>query len=103
MIVSVYGLGYIGLPTSAILASKGIDVIGVDTNQNTVDIINNGEIHIIEPDLDILVRESVQNGLLKASIEPRKADVFIIAVPTPLDSKKEPDLSFIKSAYFGSP
>jgi UDP-N-acetyl-D-mannosaminuronic acid dehydrogenase len=98
MIISVIGLGYIGLPTAAILASTGIDVIGVDINQHTVDIINQGKIHIIEPKLDILVRESVVKGQLKAVIRPEKADVFIIAVPTPLKKGYKPDLSYIKSA-----
>ena len=97
MIISVLGLGYIGLPTAAILASKGVDVIGVDINQQTVDIINKGEIHIIEPELDILVSESVKNGRLRATRTPEKADVFIVAVPTPLKGNHEPDLSYIES------
>ena len=98
MIVSVIGLGYIGLPTAAILAYKGVNVIGVDTNQDAVDIINKGQIHIVEPELDILVRTAVNKGLLKAVTKPEKADIFIIAVPTPFKDKNKPDLSFIESA-----
>ena len=98
MIVSVIGLGYIGLPTAAILASRGVKVIGTDINQNVVDIINQGKIHIVEPDLDILVCQAVESGYLKAVIEPEKADVFMVAVPTPFKDNYEPDLSYIKSA-----
>ena len=98
MIVSVIGLGYIGLPTAAVLASKKVEVVGVDVNQNTVDIINQGKIHIVEPELDVLVREAVQNNYLKAVIEPEKADVFMVAVPTPFKGNHKPDLSYIKSA-----
>ena len=82
MIVSVIGLGYIGLPSAAVLASSGVMVIGVDVNQNTIDIINQGKIHIVEPELDILVQSAVQSGHLKATTEPQKANVFMIAVPT---------------------
>jgi UDP-N-acetyl-D-mannosaminuronic acid dehydrogenase len=98
VIVSVIGLGYIGLPTAAILASRGVNVIGVDVNQSAVDIINQGKIHIIEPALDILVREAVEKDQLKAVIEPEKADVFMVAVPTPFKGNYEPDLSYIESA-----
>ncbi len=98
MIVSVIGLGYIGLPTAAILASRGVDVIGVDVNQNAVDIINQGKIHIVEPELDILVREAVEKDQLKAVIKPEKVDVFMVAVPTPFKGNYKPDLSYIKSA-----
>ena len=98
MIVSVIGLGYIGLPTAAVLASSGVMVIGVDVNQNTIDIINQGKIHIIEPELDILVQSAVQSGYLKTTTEPEKADVFMIAVPTPFKCDHEPDLSYIESA-----
>ncbi len=98
MIVSVIGLGYIGLPTAAILTSKGVSVIGVDVNQNAVDIINKGEIHIVEPELDILVRKAVNKDLLKAVTTPKKADVFMVAVPTPFKGNYEPDLSYIESA-----
>jgi len=98
MIVAVIGLGYIGLPTAALIASKGVKVVGVDVNRHVVSIINQGKIHILEPDLDILVQSSVQSGNLRATTETEKADVFIIAVPTPLQGNHEPDLSYIKSA-----
>jgi len=91
-------LGYIGLPTAAVLAAKGVTVVGVDVNQNTVDIINQGKIHIVEPGLDILVHKAIQDNYLKAVTIPRKADVFLIAVPTPFKDNYEPDLSYIKSA-----
>ena len=98
MIVSIIGLGYIGLPTAAVLASKGVEVVGVDVNQYTVDIINQGKIHIVEPELDILVHKAVRDNYLKAVSEPEKADVFMVAVPTPFKDNYEPDLSYIKSA-----
>jgi len=98
VIVSVIGLGYIGLPTAAVLASSGVMVIGVDVNQNTLEIINQGKIHIVEPELDILVQSAVQSGYLKTTTEPEKADVFMIAVPTPFKCDHEPDLSYIESA-----
>lgn len=100
--VSVVGLGYIGLPTAAVIASRGINVIGLDVNQKAVDTINAGEIHIVEPDLDMIVHTAVTKGYLKAVIKPEPADAFLIAVPTPFknnDSKiPEPDLSYIKKA-----
>jgi len=96
--VSVIGLGYIGLPTAAIIASNGINVIGVDINKHTVETINKGEIHIVEHDLDIAVRNAVQTGMLKAIITPEPADAFIITVPTPLKKNHQPDLSYIKAA-----
>ena len=98
MIVSVVGLGYIGLPTAAVLASSSLNVIGLDLNQKTVDIINQGKIHIVEPELDVLVHSAVQSGYLKATTKPEKADVFIIAVPTPFKNNHKPDLSYIESA-----
>jgi UDP-N-acetyl-D-mannosaminuronic acid dehydrogenase len=98
MIVSVIGLGYIGLPTAAIIASRGVNVIGVDVNQNAVDIINQGKIHIIEPELDVLVRKVVEKNQLKAVVKLEKSDVFMVAVPTPFKGEYEPDLSYIKSA-----
>ncbi len=98
MIVSIIGLGYIGLPTAAVLASKGVNVVGVDIDQNIVDIINQGKIHIVEPGLNTLVKEVVSNGYLRAVIKPKKADVFMVAVPTPFKDDHEPDLSYIKSA-----
>jgi len=96
--VSVIGLGYIGLPTAAVLASRQVEVIGVDVNQHAVDTINKGEIHIVEPELDILVRAAVQIGHLRATTIPEKADAFMVAVPTPFKGDHEPDLSYIESA-----
>jgi UDP-N-acetyl-D-mannosaminuronic acid dehydrogenase len=96
--VSVIGLGYIGLPTAAIFASRRIKVIGVDVVQATVDTINAGEIHIIEPDLDILVQGAVASGYLRATTKPEVADAFLIAVPTPFKDGHEPDLSYIENA-----
>ena len=98
MNVAVIGLGYIGLPTAALIASKGIKVLGIDVNEDVVNTINRGKIHIIEPEIDVLVKSAVQNGNLRATATPDKADVFILAVPTPLQSNNEPDLSYIKSA-----
>ncbi|MCB1659592.1 MAG: UDP-N-acetyl-D-mannosamine dehydrogenase, partial [Pseudomonadales bacterium] len=96
--LSVIGLGYIGLPTAATFASRGIKVIGVDVNQRAVDTINRGEIHIIEPDLDTVVRQVVESGHLKATTVPQAADAFIVAVPTPFKEDKQPDLRYIESA-----
>ena len=98
MKVSVIGLGYIGLPTSALMASHGIEVVGVDVNQNIVDIVNQGKIHIVEPGLDILVRTSVEAGHLRATISLEKSDAFMIAVPTPFKGDHEPDLSYVELA-----
>ena len=96
--ISVIGLGYIGLPTAAIIASRGIDVIGVEICQHAVDTINQGKIHIVEPDLDIVVRSVVQTGKLKAITTPEAADAFMIAVPTPFKEEHLPDLSYIEAA-----
>jgi UDP-N-acetyl-D-mannosaminuronic acid dehydrogenase len=96
--VSVIGLGYIGLPTAAILASKGLEVTGTDTNNEVVEIINQGKVHIVEPKLDILVQSAIKSGKLIAKNSPNRADFFIIAVPTPLKEKLKPDLSYIKTA-----
>lgn len=97
--VSVIGLGYIGLPTAAVIASRGIEVIGVDVNQHAVDTINKGEIHIVEPDLDIVVRSAVMTGKLKATVTAEPADAFLVAVPTPFKGDNhEPDLSYIEAA-----
>ena len=98
MIISVIGLGYIGLPTAAILASSKVSVIGVDVNEKVVDTINKGEIHIIEPELDALVNSAVQNGNLRATTQPEKSDVFMLAVPTPFRANHKPDLSYIELA-----
>ena len=96
--ISVVGLGYIGLPTAAVFASRKKQVIGVDVNQNAVDIINRGQIHIVEPDLDMVVHAAVTEGYLRASTRPEPADAFLIAVPTPFKDDHEPDLSYIESA-----
>ena len=101
MIVSVIGLGYIGLPTAAVLASKGIKVIGVDINSDIVNTINDGNVHIVEPDLHALVKDSISNGNLTATTKYEKADVFIISVPTPLIEEQKPDINFVKSAAEG--
>jgi UDP-N-acetyl-D-mannosaminuronic acid dehydrogenase len=85
--VSVIGLGYIGLPSAAVLATRKVEVIGVDVNQHVVDTINRGEIHIVEPELDILVRAAVQTGNLRAVLKPEPADAFMVAVPTIVDPK----------------
>jgi len=96
--VGMVGLGYIGLPTAAIIASRGLQVIGIDVNQHTVDTINRGAVHIVEPDLDIVVRSVVTTGNLRATTQPEPADAFLVAVPTPFNDDRTPDLSFIKSA-----
>lgn len=96
--VCVMGLGYIGLPTASLLGTKGYQVTGIDVSQKVVDTINEGKIHIVEPDLDLLVKSAVNSGNLKASLEPCKADVFIIAVPTPFKKGYEPDLSYVEQA-----
>lgn len=97
--VCVVGLGYIGLPTAAMFASRQVDVIGVDINPETVDTINQGKVHIVEPDLDIVVRAVVADGKLRATTMPEEADAFIIAVPTPFKGDtRSPDLSYIEAA-----
>ena len=98
--VCVVGLGYIGLPTAAVIASSGCPVTGIDITQSVVDTINRGEIHIEEVDLDGLVRSAVQRGTLKASTQVQPADVFVIAVPTPFakDGNHTPDTSYVMNA-----
>jgi UDP-N-acetyl-D-mannosaminuronic acid dehydrogenase len=96
--VVMMGLGYIGLPTAALIASKGMSVLGVDINPSVVDTINKGDIHIVEPDLDGLVRHDVEKGLLKAALSPVASDVFLIAVPTPFKEDHEPDISYVETA-----
>lgn len=97
--VSVIGLGYIGLPTAAAFALHGAKVIGVDVNEYAVNTINEGKIHIVEPELDVAVQQCVTNGSLRASLMAEAADAFLIAVPTPFKGQDyEPDLSYIKSA-----
>lgn len=102
--ISVIGLGYIGLPTAAMFASRKKKVIGVDVNQHAVDTINQGKIHIVEPELDMLVHAAVTEGFLRATTTPEPADAFLIAVPTPFLPIKnvgnipKPDLKYIESA-----
>ncbi|CDN62119.1 UDP-N-acetyl-D-mannosamine dehydrogenase [Burkholderia cenocepacia] len=96
--VSVIGLGYIGLPTAAAFAARRKSVIGVDVSQHAVDTINRGEIHIVEPELDMLVHAAVTQGHLRATTTPEPADAFLIAVPTPFTDGNKPDLSYIEVA-----
>ena len=96
--VSVIGLGYIGLPTSAILATHGITVIGVDVNPQVVDTVNKGRIHIVEPELEAVVSGVVSTGRLRAVSQVEAADAFIIAVPTPFRDGHAPDLSYVEAA-----
>jgi len=96
--ICVIGLGYIGLPTSAILASRGFEVYGIDIKKEIVDTINRGKIHIVEPDLDMLVRSAVVSGKLKAFDKIKPADVFIICVPTPFKQGHKADLSYVIAA-----
>lgn len=96
--ISVIGLGYIGLPTAAVFASRGISVVGVDVNEAAVRTINQGRIHIVEPDLDMVVQAATTQGYLRATTVAEPADAFLIAVPTPFAQDHEPDLSFIKAA-----
>lgn len=96
--ISVIGLGYIGLPTAAVFASRKKHVIGVDVNQDAVDTINRGDIHIVEPDLDMVVHAAVKEGYLQATTTPVAADAFLVAVPTPFKGDHEPDLRYIEAA-----
>lgn len=100
-IVSVIGLGYIGLPTAALLASNGYKVVGADVNSYAVRTINEGKIHIVEPDLDEFVRSAVGNGMLQAFLEPQPGDVYMICVPTPFNDNSDiptPDVDYVISA-----
>jgi UDP-N-acetyl-D-mannosaminuronic acid dehydrogenase len=96
--VVMIGLGYIGLPTAALIAQSKIHVHGVDINPTVVETINAGKIHIVEPELDIAVANAVKGGYLKASISPVEANVYLIVVPTPFKAKNEPDISFVEAA-----
>ncbi|WP_312197195.1 UDP-N-acetyl-D-mannosamine dehydrogenase [Stutzerimonas chloritidismutans] len=96
--IAVVGLGYIGLPTAAVFASRKRRVIGIDVNTHAVETINRGEVHIVEPDLDMLVHAAVTEGYLRATTVAEPADAFLIAVPTPFNANHEPDLSYIESA-----
>ena len=99
--VCIIGLGYIGLPTAALLANTGYKVHGVDVNQHAVDVINQGKIHIVEPDLDTFVHSAVASGNLRAATQPAEADVFMICVPTPFvhddNPIPQPDLSYVEA------
>lgn len=99
--VVTIGLGYIGLPTSALIANNHIPVHGVDISQNVVDTINAGKIHIVEPDLDKAVANAVENGFLKADTKPVSADTYLIVVPTPFKGNHEPDISYVQAATEG--
>ena len=96
--ICVIGLGYIGLPTAATFAAHGIKVTGVDVNQHAVDMINQGKVHIVEPDLDALVKDVVEKGMLSAQTTLVEADAYIVAVPTPFKDDHEPDLKYIEMA-----
>ena len=96
--VCVVGLGYIGLPTAAVMASRGIEVVGLEVNPRAVEVVNNGHAHFVEPELDAVVQAVVASGKLRATTTPEPAEVFIIAVPTPFRDNHQPDTSFIEAA-----
>ena len=96
--ICVIGLGYIGLPTAATFAAHGLKVTGVDVNQHAVDMINQGKVHIVEPDLDALVKQVVEQNMLSAQSTPVAADAYIVAVPTPFKDDHQPDLKYIEAA-----
>lgn len=96
--ICVIGLGYIGLPTAATFAAHGVTVTGVDVNEYAIDMINQGKVHIVEPDLDALVRNVVAQNKLSAQTTPVAADAYIVAVPTPFKDSHAPDLSYIEMA-----
>ena len=96
--ISVIGLGYIGLPTAATLASRNVEVVGVDVNPKAVEAVNQGKVHIVEPDLDAVVHQAVMKGKLRAVTKPEPSQAFILAVPTPFKGKHKPDLTYVKAA-----
>jgi len=96
--ICVIGLGYIGLPTASLLANRGYRIHGVDIVQSTVDTINRGEIHIVEPDLDTFVRSAINSGHMVANTKPTQSDIFIIAVPTPFHDGYVPNIDFVIEA-----
>lgn len=96
--IEVVGLGYIGLPTAAVFADQGVEVLGIDTKADVVDKVNQGKAHFGEPNLDALVRRVVESGKLRASLDHEEADAFLIAVPTPLRGNHRPDVSYIEAA-----
>jgi len=96
--VSMIGLGYIGLPTAALIASRGCEVLGIDVNPSIVATLNSGKIHIVEAELDVLLSGAVASGRFRASLQPEPADVFMVAVPTPFKDEYQADLSYIEAA-----
>jgi UDP-N-acetyl-D-mannosaminuronic acid dehydrogenase len=96
--IEVVGLGYIGLPTAAIFADQGLEVLGVDTNPHIVEKVNQGKAHFGEPNLDALIRRVVESGKLRASLTHEEADAYLIAVPTPLRDGNRPDASYVEAA-----
>jgi UDP-N-acetyl-D-mannosaminuronic acid dehydrogenase len=94
----VVGLGYIGLPTAATLAGRGVDVIGVDINPDVVEAVNAGQPYFPEPDLDMLLRAETTLRKLRATPGPEPADAFVIAVPTPFNPDRSPNLDYIYAA-----
>ncbi|CAB0151225.1 UDP-N-acetyl-D-mannosamine dehydrogenase [Pseudidiomarina piscicola] len=96
--ICIIGLGYIGLPTAALLANKGYQVLGIDVSEDVVNTVNNGDIHIVEPELDAYVAKAVKDKKLTASLTPKKADVFVLAVPTPFHDGHVPNIDYIEAA-----
>jgi UDP-N-acetyl-D-mannosaminuronic acid dehydrogenase len=96
--VCVVGMGYIGLPTAAVLASRGHQIHGVEVDSDARSVINSGKAHIVEPDLDMLVKAGVESGRMSANSRPSQSDVFILCVPTPVSEGREADLSYVRSA-----
>lgn len=95
--VSVFGLGYIGLPTATVIASRGVNVIGVDVTEHVVNSVNAGKLHIVEPELGEVLADVVRKGHLRATMTPEAADAFLIAVPTPFKDGHKPDVSYIQA------
>src|SRR4030066_1018311 len=98
MKVCILGMGYIGLPTAAMFATHGVQVLGVDINNHIISTLKNGQIHIQEPGLLDLVQRAVSTGLLQVSLQPEEADAFIIAVPTPFYEDKTADMRAVSAA-----
>ncbi|MDC0188070.1 UDP-N-acetyl-D-mannosamine dehydrogenase [Verrucomicrobia bacterium] len=96
--VVMMGLGYIGLPTAALIANGGVRVLGVDINSHVVETVNAGKVHIVEPELDKAVSRGVESGMLRANAEPASADVYLVVVPTPFKDRNEPDTSYVEAA-----
>ncbi|WP_092856935.1 UDP-N-acetyl-D-mannosamine dehydrogenase [Pseudidiomarina maritima] len=96
--ICIVGLGYIGLPTAALLANQGYQVLGVDVSENVVNIVNKGDIHIVEPELDAYVAKAVKLKTLTAALQPRPSDVFVLAVPTPFHDGHVPNIDYVEAA-----